>query len=146
MSSHKFLKVDHIYKRLLSEKTYIVVLVMVTMGNIDDYTSSAKDSISLTEIGEKPFTIVSVEKSNYEKQGAEPVPGVKITTQEEWETDKGEKVNKLHTTRRAIVSKLTNENFLEALNGGETFKVKCPLEKVPSKTAGGMAYFDLVAV
>ena len=115
------------------------------MGNFDDYSTTEKDSISLTEIGDKPFTIVSVEKSNYEQKDKDPVPGVKITTQEEWETESGETVKKLHTTRRAIVNKLLNDNFLEALNGGETFKVKCPLEKVASKK-GGMPYFDLVAV
>lgn len=122
------------------------VYLMTRMGDFNKFATTAKDSISLTEIGDKPFTILAVEKSNYEKKGEEPVPGVKITTQEKWTTESGEEVNKLHTTRRAIVNKLTNENFLEALDSGETFRVKCPLEKVPSKSAGGMPYFDLVAV
>jgi hypothetical protein len=114
------------------------------MGNFNDYSISAGDSINLSDLGDKPFTIVSVEESNYEEQGKAPTPGVKISTVEEWEREDGTKVSKIHTTRRAIVSKLLNPEFLKAIESGETFTVKCPTEKVKSKK-GGMPYFDLVA-
>lgn len=114
------------------------------MGNFNDYAKSASDSINLSDLGDKPFTIVGVEESNYEEQGKEPTLGVKVSTAEEWEKEDGTKVSKIHTTRRAIVSKLLNPEFLSALESGETFKVKCPKEKVKPKK-GGMPYFDLVS-
>ena len=114
------------------------------MGNLNDYNKSSSDSINLTEIGDKVFTIIGVEDSAYSKDGEE-TPGVKIETSETWEKADGTKVNKIHTTRRAVVSKLVDADLRKAIGDGETFKVKCPTEKVKSKK-GGMAYYDLVAV
>jgi len=69
------------------------------MGSIKDYLP-AGDSVSLGEIGDKPFTIVSVEKSNYND-----IAGVKITTQESFEVN-GEKNNKFNTTIQVITQTL----------------------------------------
>jgi hypothetical protein len=115
----------------------------MTEGDFSKFNKSQADSMNISEIGDKPFTIVSVENSPYKKDGEE-TPGVKITTEEEWTREDGTKVSKLHTTRRAIVSKLTDADLLKALDGGETFRVKCPTEKVKA-TGGGNDYFDLVA-
>lgn len=117
---------------------------LVYMGNFNDYAKSTSDSISLKELGDTPFTIIGIEESNYEEAGKEPTPGVKIETTEEWEKEDGKKVTKIHTSRRAIVSKLLDADFLKAVEGGETFKVKCPSEMTKSKK-GGKPYFDLVA-
>ena len=115
------------------------------MTNFDDFNKQKSgDSVNLTTLEGKSFTIVSVEKSDYKAQDGTVSDGVKITTVEKWETKDGEKVNKIHTTRRAVVSKLTDAEFLKALDGGETFKVRSPLEKVKN-TTGGQDYFDLVA-
>lgn len=114
------------------------------MGDFNKYATSASDSINLSELGDTPFTITGVEESNYEEQGKEPTPGVKVSVEEEFEKEDGTKVSKIHTTRRAIVNKLLNPEFLKALESGETFRVKCPKEKVKPKK-GGMPYFDLVA-
>ena len=116
------------------------------MGNFDTVTQSTKDSINLSEIGDKPFTIVAVEDSPYTQEGKEPTAGVKISTVETWTTESGDEVQKIHTTRRAIVSKLTKDEFKKALAEGDTFKVKCPKEKTPSKSPNGLPYFDLIAV
>ena len=114
------------------------------MGDFSKYANkSSSDSINLSEIGDKTFTIISVEDSPYTKDGEE-TPGIKISTSEEWEKEDGTKVSKIHTTRRAIVSKLTDADLRKALEEGESFKVKCPTEKTKSKK-GGMPYFDLVA-
>ena len=94
------------------------------MGNFNDYAKSTSDSISLKELGDTPFTIVGIEESNYEEAGKEPTPGVKIETTEEWTKEDGNKVKKIHTSRRAIVSKLLDADFLKAIEGGETFKVR----------------------
>ena len=110
-----------------------------TRIGIQDYNEQG-DSISLAKIGDKPFTIVSVEDSNY-TQGSEVNEGVKITTKETWKReDGGDDVNKLHTTRIAVVKKMKNVDFRKDLAGGKVFKVIC--KEIPSKT-GGKAYFDL---
>ena len=113
------------------------------MGDFSKFNQNASDSINLSEIGAKPFTITAVEDSPY-TDGEKSTPGVKISTVESWEKEDGTKVNKIHTTRRAIVSKLTDKDFVSALAEGETFKVKCPTEKTKPK-GKGLPYFDLIA-
>ena len=113
--------------------------------SFDDFNQQKEaDSVNLTTIKDTPFTIISVEKSDYTAKDGKVSDGVKITTEESWDGKDGKKFNKLHTTRRAVVSKLNDEDFRKALEGGEHFKVKCPLEKVKN-TTGGQDYFDLVA-
>lgn len=113
------------------------------MGNIEQFNKSTSDSINLTELEGKPFTITAVEDSPYTKDG-ESTPGVKMTTLEEWERTDGKKVNKIHTTRVAVVSKCMDADFRKALDEGDTFKVKCPVEKIKSKS-GSNSYYDLVS-
>lgn len=115
----------------------------MTNGDFNKYATKSGDSINLSEIGDKTFTITEVVDSPY-KDGETITAGVKMTTVETWETRNGDKVNKIHTTRRAIVSKVTNPEFLEALQTGETFKVKCPKTLTQPK-GKGKPYFDLVA-
>ena len=110
------------------------------MSDFNKFGQKSGDSINLSEIGDKVFTIIGVEDSPYTGKDGEETPGVKISTAEEWEKEDGTKVSKIHTTRR----KLVDADLRKALNEGETFKVKCPAEKVKSKN-GGMAYYDLVA-
>ena len=66
------------------------------MSDFNKFGQKSGDSINLSEIGDKVFTIIGVEDSPY------------------------------------------------TAKDGETFKVKCPREKVKAKN-GGMAYYDLVA-
>ena len=113
------------------------------MTNFNDYGQKPGDSINLSEIGDKIFTITGVEDSPYTKDGEE-TPGVKVSTSETWKKEDGTEVQKIHTTRRAIVSKLCDEELRKALDSGETFKVRCPKDKVKPK-GSGMPYFDLVA-
>mgnify|MGYP003130685497 CR=1 FL=1 len=114
------------------------------MSDFNKFGQKSGDSINLSEIGDKVFTITGVEDSPYTGKDGEETPGVKISTAEEWEKEDGTKVSKIHTTRRAVVSKLVDVDLRKALEDGETFKVKCPNEKVKAK-GGGMAYYDLVA-
>ncbi len=113
------------------------------MTSFDDFGQSAGDSINLSEIGDKVFTMTAVEDSPY-KDGDTETPGIKISTEETWTKEDGTEVQKIHTTRRAIVSKCTDDKLKEALANGETFKVKCPKEKVKAK-GKGMPYYDLIA-
>lgn len=113
------------------------------MTNFNDFGQSASDSINLSEIGDKVFTITGVEDSPY-KDGDKETPGIKISTEETWTKEDGTEVTKIHTTRRAIVSKCTDDDLRKALENGETFKVKCPKEKVKPK-GKGLPYFDLIA-
>jgi len=116
--------------------------------DFNSFGQKTGDSINLSEIGDKTFTILNVEDSPYTKDGEETAgvktAGVKISTEETWKKEDGTEVKKIHTTRRAIVSKLNDEDFRKALEGGEHFKVKCPKDKVKPK-GSGMPYFDLVA-
>ena len=114
------------------------------MTNFNDFGQKSGDSINLSKIKDDVFTIVAVEKSDYKAQDGTLSDGVKITTEETWKKEDGTEVNMIHTTRRAIVSKLSDAEFLKALDNGEHFRVKCPAEKVKPQ-GSGMAYFDLVA-
>lgn len=110
---------------------------------LNEYQKEA-DSVNLSEIGDTAFTMVKIEDSDYTEQGKEPQPGVKIETEEEWTRAKdGKKVNKIHTTRRAVVSTLSNADLRKDLENGKRLKVKCPTEKVKPK-GGGQPYFVLV--
>ena len=93
------------------------------------------NSISLAKIGEKPFTILAVERSDY-TNGDESTEGVKITTKETFEG-----VNVLHTTRVAIVKKLKEAAVVSTLQNDEPIgPVKC----VEGKTEAGKKFFKLV--
>ena len=111
----------------------------MTKKSISEYAHVA-DSVSLKSIDGKPFTIVSVEDSNYEDNG-KMTPGVKITTKERFEVD-GKEVNKFHTTRTAIVTKLTMTGLRQDLQKGDTVgPVICRLQK---PTKGTKDYWALV--
>ena len=117
-----------------------------------DVTQNASDSIGLNTIDGTPFTLTGVEDSAYTAEGKPPVAGVKLITKEEWKNANGEMVNKLHTTRVAIVNKTrkldkdgnpANQALHEALANGETYRLVCPEEKVKPK-GKGLPFFDLV--
>jgi len=115
------------------------------MTSFDDFNKQKSgDSVNLTTLKGEPFTIVSVEKSNYKAEDGTISEGVKITTVEKWDKEDGTEVNRIHTTRKAVVSKLLDDEFLKALDNGENFKVRSPEEKVKPQGKGN-PYFDLVA-
>lgn len=105
---------------------------------LTDYATKG-DSASLAKIGEKPFTVIKIEDSDYEN-GDEVTKGVKVTTKETFDIE-GEQYNKFHTTRIAIVRFLTNANLRSDVNGGESLgPVKC----ISEKAASGKSFFKLV--
>ncbi len=108
------------------------------MTKISTFETEA-NSISLAKIDGKSFTIVGIVESNYDEGSGDnkvSTPGVKITTSEEFEG-----VHVLHTTRKAIVSKLTSPAVLEALESGTIGPVKCAKAQSAST---GKDYFKLV--
>lgn len=112
---------------------------VMTQKSISQY-ESVGDSKSLKEIDGQSFTIVKVEESNYDDQ-----PGVKITTAEGFNMIDGEEYNKFHTTRHAIVKKLSDEKLRADLESGVKIgPVKC--EKQKAKTKGVQDYWMLVDV
>ena len=108
------------------------------MTNISDFEAKS-DSISLAKIEDQPFTILAVEDSDYEEGSGDSrtvTKGVKITTKETFEG-----VNKLHTTRTAIVSKLNEAGVKSVLQREEPIgPVKC----VKATSGNGKSYFKLV--
>ncbi len=117
-------------------------------AKISDY-AQVSDSASLTNLDGHAFSITAVEDSDYTetKDGKEVVsPGVKITTRAEYDIEKDgktTKVNKFHTTRKAIVSKLAKgQKLREDIDSG-TVVGPMVCKKVPS-VKGGLPYFDLV--
>jgi len=109
--------------------------------NISQFESKG-ESVSLKKIDGQKFSIVKVEKSNYEENG-KVSDGVRIYTKESFDID-GVQKNQFHTTRTAIVNKLKNPELLAVLEKGDTFKpVIC--KEVEAKK-GGKPYFDLVEV
>uniref|UniRef100_A0AAU7N494 Uncharacterized protein n=1 Tax=Nitrosopumivirus cobalaminus TaxID=3158414 RepID=A0AAU7N494_9VIRU len=106
------------------------------MATISQFEKESGNSISLARIDGQSFTIVSIEKSDYENDG-EVTEGIKISVKEDFEG-----VNVLHTTRRAIVSQLTKVEVLTLLKSESIGPVKC----VKAKSASGKDYFKLVDV
>ena len=64
---------------------------------------STEDSRSLALLDDREFTIINVERKDYNEN-----KGIKIATAEDFEIE-GEKVDKFHTTRQGIVSKFLND-------------------------------------
>jgi len=117
------------------------------MTGISDYETNG-DSTSMIHLGTDAFTIIGVEDSAY-NNGTESTPGVKISLKDSI-TVKGAEYTKVHTTRKAIVSRLcsvdefgkpANQKLHDALASGTELTVKC--EQVPPE---GMrkAYYKLV--
>jgi hypothetical protein len=105
---------------------------------LSEYVSSG-DSKSLALLDDREFTIINVERKDYDEN-----KGIKIATSEDFEVE-GEKVNKFHTTRQAIVGKFLNDAgeptaLYEAVNKPENnLKVKI----FKRKSNNGRDYFDL---
>ena len=105
---------------------------------LSEFVSSG-DSKSLAVLDDREFTICGVERKDYDEN-----KGIKIATREDFEIE-GEKVNKFHTTRQAIVGKFLNDageptSLYNAVNQADaTLKVKI----FKRKSASGRDYFDL---
>ena len=117
-------------------------------AKISQYQQSG-DSISLKKIDGQAFTIVKAEDSDYNDKGT-TTRGITFTTEEKFTID-GNEVNKFHTTRKAIVSKLqhvdddgkpNNTQIHADLDAGKKIgPVKCQSVKAQQ---GGKDYFDLI--
>ncbi len=108
------------------------------MSKLADFQTTG-DSISLVKLGDKPFTIIKVEDSDY-TQGDEVTKGVKITTKEAFSIE-GKDWSKFHTTRIAVVRKLGDKTIRDSINGGTPMgQVKC----VSAKAANGKDFFNLL--
>ena len=95
----------------------------------------------MAKIGEKPFTIIKIEDSDY-NDGEKTTKGVKVTTKEEFDID-GNKITKFHTTRLAIVNALENSNIRTDVN--ENNKPLGPVKCATGKSVkNGKDYFHLV--
>ena len=98
------------------------------------------DSISLGKLGDKAFTPIQVEDSNYEDKDTHEVSeGVKITTKEKFKID-GTEHNRFHTTRKAVVSNLKTEAVRQAIANGDLGAVQC----ISTTFANGKNGFKLV--
>jgi len=100
-------------------------------------TESSGDSVSLAKIGTEAFTPIAAVQSDY-TEGDAVTAGVKITTKESFEID-GVEYNKLHTTRKAVVTKMLSEAVQAAMAGEGLDPVKC----VPATFANGKSGFKL---
>lgn len=105
---------------------------------LSEFVSSG-DSKSLALLDDREFTINGVERKDYDEN-----KGIKIATSEDFDIE-GEKVNKFHTTRQAIVGKFLNDvgeptALYTAVNQPDNaLKVKV----FKRKSASGRDYFDL---
>ena len=108
------------------------------MSKLADFQSIG-DSTSLAKVGDKSFTVIKVEDSDY-TQGDEVTKGVKITTKEKFSIG-GKDWSKFHTTRIAVVKRLSQADIRESINGGTPMgPVKC----VSAVAANGKNFFNLV--
>jgi len=108
------------------------------MSKLADFQTIG-DSTSLAKIGDKAFTITKVVDSDY-TQGDDVTKGVKITTTETFKIE-GEDWSKFHTTRIAVVKRLSQANIRESINGGTPMgPVKC----ITAKAANGKDFFNLI--
>ena len=105
---------------------------------LSEFVSSG-DSRSLALLDDREFTICGVERKDYDEN-----KGIKIATSEDFEIE-GEKVNKFHTTRQAIVGKFLNDageptTLYNAINRVDA-SLRVKLFK--RKSASDEDYFDL---
>lgn len=100
-------------------------------------TEQVSNSISLTKIDGQSFTPTGIEDSNYTSQGEPDQEGIKITTKESFKID-GTSYNVLHTTRKAVVSKLKQLRAEAA--SGNLGAMKC----VKTEFQNGKSGFKLV--
>ncbi len=110
------------------------------IATLSDY-ATVGDSVSLAKLGDKAFTIIHVEDSEY-RQGEEVTEGVKITTKEAFQVDGiVDPQSKFHTSRVAVTRKLKQAQLREDINSGKVaLTVKC----VSAKAANGKSFFNLV--
>ena len=108
------------------------------MSKLADFQTIG-DSTSLAKVEDKAFTVIKVEDSDY-TQGDEVTKGVKITTKEKFSIE-GKDWSKFHTTRIAVVKRLSQTDIRESINGGTPMgPVKC----VSAVAANGKNFFNLV--
>ena len=98
---------------------------------MENIQSSAR---SMTALDTEHFTIIHIEKSKYEDQDA-----VQFKTKETFEID-DQKFNEFYTTRVAIVSALSKDDVIEAVNNGDHLG---PVHVKESKTKKGKSFFVL---
>ena len=112
------------------------------MSRLDKYVQTGGNSKSLSKIDGKNFTVTGVEDSDYTNGDEPPVRGIKITTKESFDID-GEKCNRFHTTRVAIVGKFAEgEELREAVN--EKNDPVGPVKCVKMNSQNGKSFFQLV--
>lgn len=125
---------------------------------IDEYGGKTFDSVWISKIGDKPFTVLEVEQSTHTKKEkvkvkqldgsykdeyqSSEVPKVVITTKEKFKID-GVEYNRLASTSPAIVSALTSDDFLEDLANGVEMN-PCKVAKEGKPKDGGNPYNILV--
>lgn len=102
---------------------------------LSDYSNT--DAIGLGKIDGKAFTIMHLEKGQYDDHG-NMIDSVMITTKQTFEveipqsegTPKLGKFDKFYTTRKAICSTLLRSDIFEAVNSGQELgPVKCVMTK-----------------
>ena len=109
------------------------------MTNLSDFKG---DSVSLALLDKTQFTITSIEKSVYHDAKDGDKDSVKIVTAEEFTLDEKPQT-KFHTTRQAVVKKLTEDAIMESVN-----EKKEPLGPVTclykKSTTSSMHYYALI--
>jgi len=108
------------------------------MPKLSDYATKG-DSVSLAKIDGKAFTVVGIADSNYE-DGDRVTNGVKLTTKESYDVD-GKNMNKFHTTRVAVVKRLSEAEIREDVKEGLEIG---PLKCVSEVAKNGKRFFNLV--
>jgi len=108
------------------------------MSKLADFQTIG-DSTSLAKGGDKAFTVIKVEDSDY-TQGDEVTKGLKLTTKEKFSID-GKDWNKFHTTRIAVVKRLSQADIKESINSGTPMG---PIKCVSEKAASGKNFFNLI--
>jgi len=112
-----------------------------TMGELKLENFATGEATNISKLGEKPFTIVKVESSDYEGQDG-VVAGIRIETKESFDIE-GSSFNKFYTTRTVCVSKFYNKEkvptaLTTAILAGGELKVKTTSKQSKS----GRSYFD----
>jgi len=108
------------------------------MPKLSDYATKG-DSVSLAKIDGKAFTVIGIADSNYE-DGDKVTDGVKLTTKESFNVD-GKNMSKFHTTRVAVVKKMSDLQIREDVSDGQEIG---PLKCVQERAKNGKNFFNLV--
>ncbi len=106
---------------------------------ISDFSQSASDATSASNLDKESFTIIAVKKHDYTGKDGATSDGVLFTTDTKYQID-GVEYDKFYTTRKVPTEQLLAEEAAASINGGTPMG---PMKFAKVSGKNGSNYFVL---